>query len=613
MKRHRSLEASVEQVPLIWLAGTSVSSTGSVLVRLAQNGYTREAHEIIALSRTASLVGRDSIGGLTELWDVMGKVTGKHGITRLMAIAINRSSISIQRAQSLIRDHAVDPSLKDESDRTALHHALGFHQDTDSWPVNPINIELVRILINAYPEAARDVCFGTLALHWACLKDAPLEVVYMILEKNIEAVNFKDENDMLPLHYLCASKYAQLDVAEQLLLWFPDSVLVRDGSGRTPLLHALGAHQDMDWWPARNVTKDDVALISRLAQLSPASLNQLWEGRLPLHFACKNKAPVEILEILLRHYPEALHKRDSDGMLPIHASCKSGSPLSSIKMLLDQYPLSASVQDSYGMLPLHYACESESCDTIKLLVERYPAAQMVSCKAGRCPTSYLRPTSHARSFLLPVHCALESKTSPETICAIIHSNQDFVRQKDGKEMLPIHVACEMRAHPSIIRALLSSYPESIRIKHQKLLPIAIACQRRCGVDTIRVFVESDPIIVRETSEFKRLPLHFASIFNNESEEDLDVIRLLIDTYPEGKQQCDGFDRNPHSYLPHRSKASFLFASPSELKETEEKTFLESSKRSQRDVATLEASVTNMLKELEENKALTSSDPQELNE
>jgi ankyrin repeat protein len=334
----------------------------------------------------------------------------------------------------------------------------------------------------------------------------------------------------------------------------------------------------------------------------------MWEGGLPLHFACKSKAPVEILEILLRHYPEALCIRDSDGMLPLHASCESGSPISSIKMLLDQYPLSASVQDSYGMLPLHYACVSESCDTIKLLVERYPAAQMVSCKAGRCPTAYLRPTSHARSFLLPVHCALENNSSPETICAIIQSNQDFVRQKDGKEMLPIHVACTMKAHPSVIRALLSSYPESIRIKHRNNLPIALACQRKCGVDTIRVFVESDPTIVRETSEYKRLPLHFASIYTNESEEDLDVIRLLIDTYPEGKQQCDYFDRDAHSYLPYRSKATPLFESPAEQKDREERELLESSKRSQRNSAVLETSVTNLLKEIEENKALmTSSD------
>ena len=69
-------QAIFELVPestLIWKQGDTISSTGSVLVRLAQNGYTKEAHKIISLSRTASLIGRDSDGGLPELWDVMGK------------------------------------------------------------------------------------------------------------------------------------------------------------------------------------------------------------------------------------------------------------------------------------------------------------------------------------------------------------------------------------------------------------------------------------------------------------------------------------------------------------------------------------------------------------
>ena len=76
--------------PLIWMHGPGPGSRGSVLAILAQNGYTREAHKIISLSHIASLIGRDSDGGLPELWDIMGKVRGKEGITRLMAVCITR-------------------------------------------------------------------------------------------------------------------------------------------------------------------------------------------------------------------------------------------------------------------------------------------------------------------------------------------------------------------------------------------------------------------------------------------------------------------------------------------------------------------------------------------
>jgi len=109
--------------PLVWIHGPGPGSRGSVLVILAQNGYTREAHQIISLNRTASLIGRDSDGGLPELWDVMGKVRGKKCRTRLMAICAIRGSLSPQRALALIRDHNVDVRARDDEGRTALHYA----------------------------------------------------------------------------------------------------------------------------------------------------------------------------------------------------------------------------------------------------------------------------------------------------------------------------------------------------------------------------------------------------------------------------------------------------------------------------------------------------------
>ena len=53
--------------PLIWKQGLGPTTTGSVLVKLAQSGFFREAHQIIGVSHIASLIGRDSDGGLPEL------------------------------------------------------------------------------------------------------------------------------------------------------------------------------------------------------------------------------------------------------------------------------------------------------------------------------------------------------------------------------------------------------------------------------------------------------------------------------------------------------------------------------------------------------------------
>jgi hypothetical protein len=161
--------------PLIWIHGPGPGSRGSVLAILAQNGYTQEAHKIISLSRIASLIGRDSDGGLPELWDIMGKVRGKGGITRLMAICITRGSLSPQRARALIRDHNVDISAKDDQRRTVLHYALAYK--------TPINTDLIRVLIEACPELVKKENYkGFLPLYYAIVNKAPSDVIRLLID-----------------------------------------------------------------------------------------------------------------------------------------------------------------------------------------------------------------------------------------------------------------------------------------------------------------------------------------------------------------------------------------------------------------------------------------------
>jgi ankyrin repeat protein len=166
-----------------------------VLVILAQNGYTREAHKIISLSRIASLIGRDSDGGLPELWDVMGKVRNKRRITRLMAICITSGSLSPQRALSLIRDHNVDVSAKDYKRRTALHHAVGARHWKDPWPEkNLINADLIRVLLEACPSVVKmEDDEGYIPLYYACDNNAPFDVIKQLLDiypEGLQNANF---------------------------------------------------------------------------------------------------------------------------------------------------------------------------------------------------------------------------------------------------------------------------------------------------------------------------------------------------------------------------------------------------------------------------------------
>ena len=258
---------------LIWKQGTGAANTGSVLVILSQSGYTREAHKIIELSRIASLIGRDSDGGLPELWDVMGRIkgNGQRGITRLMAVCITRGSLSPQRAKALIRDHNVDVKAKDYLGRTALHFALGFIEWDDPWPEGiPINFELIRVLVEAYPDALKEKYGnGSLPLHSACGSNAPFDVIKLLIDVYPDAVKEKNNFGYLPLHSACGSnaffgvRFAIcFDVIKLLIDVYPSSVKEKD-----------------------------------------------MNGYLPLHSACNSNATYDVIKLLIDVYPDAVIER----------------------------------------------------------------------------------------------------------------------------------------------------------------------------------------------------------------------------------------------------------------------------------------------------------------
>jgi hypothetical protein len=222
--------------PLIWIQGTGPGSRGSVLVNLAQNGYRREAHKIIGLSHIASLIGRDSDGGLPELWDVMGKRRNKRGITRLMAICITRGSLSPQRARALIRDHNVNVRATDFLGRTALHHALGSRYYKDPWYTQsiPINVELVRVLLEMDPDCVKEKDKdGFLPLHTACNVNAPLSVIKLLVDIYPEGVKEKCLYGRLPIHNACENN-CSINVLSFLIKTYPDGAREEDEHGYPP-------------------------------------------------------------------------------------------------------------------------------------------------------------------------------------------------------------------------------------------------------------------------------------------------------------------------------------------------------------------------------------------
>ncbi len=79
-------------------------------------------------------------------------------------------------------------------------------------------------------------------------------------------------------------------------------------------------------------------------------------GHVPLHYACGFGASLEVVDILVDAFPEALTKPDEhDGMLPLHYACKEGAQSDVLDFLLMAYPEATLVQDRNKMTPMDYA------------------------------------------------------------------------------------------------------------------------------------------------------------------------------------------------------------------------------------------------------------------
>jgi hypothetical protein len=126
--------------------------------------------------------------------------------------------------------------------------------------------------IASHPEEAASVGVqGRSPLHVACDHDAPALLVQRLLKAYPDASISIGTSNMNPLHITCSSNHASVQVVQVLL----------EGG-----LEMQSSMRDVD-------------------------------GDTPLHAACRCGAPIEVLEVLLRANPSAVHERDYEGLTPL--------------------------------------------------------------------------------------------------------------------------------------------------------------------------------------------------------------------------------------------------------------------------------------------------------
>jgi hypothetical protein len=111
-------------------------------------------------------------------------------------------------------------------------------------------------------------------------------------------------------------------------------------------------------------------------------------GKLPIHIACREKAPLEVLAVLVEIDPVTLHMADYTGALPLHDCCCGAVDDSSLRFLVEQGGVGTlAARDRQGALPLHLVCDSTnpSLRTVQYMIQLSSGSVAAQTNAGQYP------------------------------------------------------------------------------------------------------------------------------------------------------------------------------------------------------------------------------------
>ena len=186
-------------------------------------------------------------------------------------------------------------------------------------------------------------------------------------------------------------------------------------------------------------------------------------------------------------------------------------------------------------LPIHYYLSISSnldVDVVKCLVDAYP-----SC-LGECGAS--NPELYH-----PIHALMQnpkSKTNIEVIRHIVKMNPDVVKMKDGDSKLPIHMALENEnMSAEAVEFLLKMWTDSIFHRdHAYHFPLHKLCvtRRECSanfINILKLLVDTYPELLRVCSPLDgSYPIHLAARCQSP-----DFIKVLVDAYSHSVKKLDG--------------------------------------------------------------------------
>merc|ERR1711862_88055 len=186
-----------------------------------------------------------------------------------------------------------------------------------------------------------------------------------------------------------------------------------------------------------------------------------------IHFASRSQAPLRIITLLSREFPESLSSTDAAGRYPVHVAAKWGATPDVIQFLIKTNISSAGISDSSGKTPVHYAGEHYLTNFTSLLYDRDQAQlYVVKMLMTAAPKSVNLEDEEGMNA---IEYALESDASLSVIRAMQRACRDDWRER-SKAGAPVPMVKE---EEDFSTALLSKPTLGRRRHHDMVKDIQI--------------------------------------------------------------------------------------------------------------------------------------------
>ena len=359
-------------------------------------------------------------------------------------------------------NEASNLSYQDSYGWTPLHYACRF---------SPSDHVLILLLTTIYPDAVlQPDHYNRCPLHIACDSHTSVEVAKILLGAETSTTNDTlyrktQRFGFLPLHLACYKGLSKGVIK---------TLLDADKDGYTVVTKSNCEHLPLHLVLLKQLPASTVKMIlnavhkikdAKYQENYDCGIYEYFEANIPLHLACWNNSPKEVVQLLLDKDTESITTT-----LCVEPNDPAISGLSKFDkhFSLDDAPYnwsttSLGIQNEVETMPLHLAVKHGSIDVIRLLLDKEFSAKHCSVASS----SLYKTDKRGRT---PLHIACEYTTNPLIIQLLVEADtlKKTIQIDDGKGYRPLHYACEVQGTSTEVVKILCEAEERAVQRNQTL-------------------------------------------------------------------------------------------------------------------------------------------------